>query len=614
MKISHRLYQLFKPYRGTLSIALILLLLTSLSNILITSLIIPLFDQGLTPKPINTSAVLMKASLARDFLLFVQHGLDILPGKPVSQIAIALVLLTFIKGVCSYYSDYAMGYVGQNLLMDLRTRLFSHVLKQSMAFFSLNSTGKLMSRIGSDVEQLQESVSSSFGEFFSEVINLVSLIVFVLVLDWKLAVISLLIAPLAGLLTMVLGKRIRAVSIKGREDAAVLNDHMQQAITGIRIIKAFGMEAHEDRCFFQNSLQLFRRNMKAISILFLNSPAMEFLGVVAFIPLLYYAHTRIVNQSVTVGLFGGVLFSLFRMYDPIRKLSRIHVQFQRAMASGIRIMELLDTNLEIADKPNARTLEGIHNSIAFSRVSFQYADHDKDGPVLRNINLEVKRNQVVALVGSSGSGKTTLVGLIPRFYDPTEGAVLVDGIDIREFTQSSLRSQIAIVTQETFLFNDTVYNNIAYGNIHASKEQIWEAAKAALADDFIRRFPMQYETIIGERGQRLSGGERQRISIARALLKDAPILILDEATSALDSESEKLVQVALANLIKDRTTFVIAHRLSTIRNASTILVLNHGKIIESGNHDSLIEQDGLYRRFFRLQSEEQSDFLESSSL
>lgn len=604
MKISHRLYQLFRPYRGTLLLALILLLLASLSNILVTSLIIPLFDKILTPQPIETSNALMKTSLAGYFLAFVQRSLEILPGKLVSQIAIALVLLTFVKGVCSYFSDYAMGYVGQNILMDLRTRLFSHVLKQSMAFFSLNSTGKLMSRIGSDVEQLQESVSSSLGEFFSEVINLVSLIVFVLILDWKLAMISLLIAPLAGLLTMVMGKRIRSVSIKGREDAAVLNDQMQQAITGIRIIKAFGMEAHEDRGFLQNSRQLFRRNMKAISILFVNSPAMEFLGVVAFIPLLFYANARIVEGSVTTGLFGGVLFSLFRMYDPIRKLSRIHVQFQRAMASGTRIMELLDTNLEISDKPGARTLEGMHDSIAFKNVSFHYTDQDKDEQVLRNINLEVKHNQVIALVGSSGSGKTTLVGLIPRFYDPTEGEVLVDGIDIREFTQSSIRSRIAIVTQETFLFNDTVYNNIAYGNIHASKEQIMEAAKAALADDFIRRFPMQYETIIGERGQRLSGGERQRISIARALLKNAPILILDEATSALDSESEKLVQVALTNLIKDRTTFVIAHRLSTIRNASTILVLDRGKIVESGNHDSLIEQDGLYRRFFRLQSEE----------
>jgi ATP-binding cassette, subfamily B, bacterial MsbA len=605
MKISNRIYQLLKPHRNALSIAFILLLLGGLSDILITSLVIPLFDKGLTALPANTNAALSaRTSLARFFFGMVQQGLEMLPGNIVCQLAIALLSLAAIKGICSYYANYVMGYVGQSILMDLRTRLFSHVLKQSMAFFSMNSTGKLMSRIGNDVEQLQEAVSSSLGEFFSQVFMLMALIVAVMIIDWKLAVLSLLIAPLAGLLTMVMGKRIRSVSARGREDAAILNDQMQQSITGMRIIKAFGMESHEERRFVQSSMQFFRRNMRAASILFINSPVMEFLGYAAFIPLLFYAHSHIGDRSLTLGLFGGVLLTLLRMYDPIRKLSRIHVQFQRAMASGTRIMELLDADLAITDKPDARTLEGIQDSISFKNVSFKYADEDKDSLVLQNINLEVKRNQVVAFVGSSGSGKTTLLGLIPRFYDPTEGAVLVDGVDIREFTQSSLRSQIAIVTQETFLFNDTVYNNIAYGNIHASREQIMNASRAALADDFIQRFPMQYETVIGERGQRLSGGERQRISIARALLKDAPILILDEATSALDSESEKLVQEALTNLIKDRTTFVIAHRLSTIRNANAILVLDHGKIVESGNHDSLMEQGGAYRRFFRLQSEE----------
>jgi subfamily B ATP-binding cassette protein MsbA len=344
--------------------------------------------------------------------------------------------------------------------------------------------------------------------------------------------------------------------------------------------------------------------MKAATILFLNSPVMELLGVLAFIPLLYYAHMRIVQRTLTLGLFGGSLFSLFRMYDPIRKLSRIHVQFQRALASGSRIVELLEAHLEIKDRTDARTLEGVRDSIEFRNVCFDYVDQNGETRVLRDINLKVKRNQVIALVGSSGSGKTTLVGLIPRFYDPTSGSVLIDGTDIREYSQSSLRSQIAIVTQETFLFNDTVRNNIAYGDVHASEEKIIEAARAALADDFIVHFPMNYETLIGERGQRLSGGERQRISIARALLKNAPILILDEATSALDSESEKLVQEALTNLIRDRTTFVIAHRLSTIRNADTILVLENGRIVESGDHDRLMENEGPYRKYFRLQNEE----------
>ena len=604
MKLSRRLYQLFKPRLGIIALSFFLLVCVGLFEILITSLIIPLFDKVLTATPSATTAAMTEFGLARRFLETVQGGLDMLPGSLVTQLAIALVGLTFCKGVCLYYSNYAMGHAGQSILMELRTKLFAHVLRQSMSFFSLNSTGKLMSRIGNDVEQLQEAVSSSLGEFFREIVMLTALITYALILDWKLAVLAILIAPLAGFLTMFMGKRIRAVSLKWREDAAVLNDHMQQSITGMRIIKAFSMEAHEESAFTRKSLQLFRSNLKAMSILFLNSPAMEFLGVAAFVPLLYYAHINISNRTVTLGLFGGVLFTLFRMYDPIRKLSRIHVQYQRAMASGARILELLNTDLSVRDRPGARRIEGIRDIISFEGVEFRYADQSPDEePVLCDINLEVKRNQVVALAGSSGSGKTTLVGLLPRFYDPTRGGVFIDGTDIREFTQESLRRQIAMVTQETFLFNDTVYNNIAYGDIGAARERVEAAARAALSDDFIRRFPLGYETVIGERGQRLSGGERQRISIARALLKNAPILILDEATSALDSESEKLVQEALTNLIKNRTTFVIAHRLSTIRNADLILTMERGRIIEAGSHDELMSRDGPYRRFFRLQAD-----------
>ena len=604
MKLSRRLYQLFRPRIGILALSFLLLICVGLFEILITSLIIPLFDKILTATPTATAAAMTELSPARRFLETVQQGLNMLPGSMVTQLALALVCLTLFKDICLYYSNYSMGYIGQSILMELRTKLFAHVLRQSMSFFSLNSTGKLMSRIGNDVEQLQEAVSSLLGEFFREIIMLTALVAYVLILDWKLALLAILIAPLAGILTMTMGKRIRAVSLKWREDAAVLNDHMQQSISGMRIIKAFGMEVHEEGAFSRKSFQLFRSNLKAMSILFLNSPAMEFLGVVAFVPLLYYAHINISNQTMTLGLFGGVLFSLFRMYDPIRKLSRIHVQYQRAMASGSRIFELLNTDLAVRDRAGARPLKGIYETISFKDVEFRYADQSTDEePVLCDINLEVRRNQIIAIAGSSGSGKTTLVGLLPRFFDPTRGGVFIDGTDIREFTQESLRSQIAIVTQETFLFNDTVYNNIAYGGIGAARERIESAARAALADDFIRRFPLGYETVIGERGQRLSGGERQRISIARALLKDAPILILDEATSALDSESEKLVQEALTNLIKNRTTFVIAHRLSTIRNADMILTMEHGRIIEAGSHDELVSRDGPYRRFYRLQSD-----------
>ena len=608
MKLSRQLYQLFRPRLTFLALSFLLLICVGLFEILITSLVIPLFDKVLTATPTATTAHMPEFGPARRFLETVQAGLELLPGSLVTQLAVALVGLTLFKGVCLYYSNYAMGYIGQSILMELRTKLFAHVLRQSMSFFSQNSTGKLMSRIGSDVEQLQEAVSSSLGEFFREIVMLAALIVYVLILDWKLALLAILIAPLAGVLTMTMGKRIRAVSLKWREDAAVLNDHMQQSITGMRIIKAFGIEAHEENSFTQKSFRLFRSNLKAMSILFLNSPAMEFMGVAAFVPLLYYAHINISNQTVTLGLFGGVLFTLFRMYDPIRKLSRIHVQYQRAMASGSRILELLGTDLTVRDLPGARRLEGIREMISFKDVEFRYADQSPDEePVLCDINLQVRRNQIIALAGSSGSGKTTLVGLLPRFYDPTRGGVFIDGTDIREFTQESLRRQIAIVTQETFLFNDTVYNNIAYGDIGATRERIEAAARAALADDFIRRFPLGYETVIGERGQRLSGGERQRISIARALLKNAPILILDEATSALDSESEKLVQEALTNLIRNRTTFVIAHRLSTIRNANLILTMERGRIVEAGSHDELMQRDGPYRRFFRLQSDQRPE-------
>jgi len=369
-------------------------------------------------------------------------------------------------------------------------------------------------------------------------------------------------------------------------------------------VKAFGMEAHEEERFQGASQSLFSANMRAARILFLNSPVMELLGVVCFIPLLYYAYNRIQARTFTLGLLSGIVIALLRMYDPIRKLSRLHVQFQRAFASASRITELLDTHVEIHDAPGARALESVRDSVEFQAVHFNYSRSGRQRHVLEDINLRVGRNQVIALVGSSGSGKSTLVGLIPRFYDVTGGAVLIDGVDVREYTQRSLRQNIALVTQDTFLFNDTVRSNIAYGDIRASNVAIEAAARAALAHDFIMQMPKHYETTIGERGQRLSGGERQRISIARAILRNAPILILDEATSALDSESEKLVQRALVNLMQDRTTFVIAHRLSTIRNANLIAVIDHGRIVETGTHEGLLERNGLYARFFRLQTQE----------
>ncbi len=598
MEDLRRLLSFAKPYRGYLAVSFVLLVVAGLAEVLTTGLPSILFDEVLIRDPV-------KLESTTDPLKFIREGiLPLFPGNTLTRLSIALLLFTLVKGLCLYYSNYGMSYVGQSVVMDLRKKLYRHVLNQSMGFFSINSTGRLMSRMNSDVEQVQEAVSTAVADLFREVVLLLALIGWVLFMDWRLAMLALTIAPAAMILTLTMGRRIRQASLRSRENIASLSDLLQQSITGMRIVKAFGMESHEENRFQSSADSLFSANMRAARILFLNSPVMEFLGVACFVPLLYYANSRISEKTLTLGMLSTMLFALFRMYDPIRKLSRLQLQFQRAFASASRISELLDTHVEIHDRPGARELQGVKDSVEFRDVSFEYHRSTSQKSVLKNIHLKAQRNQVVALVGSSGSGKTTLVGLIPRFYDVTSGAVLIDGIDVRNYSQSSLRKNIAIVTQDTFLFNDTVRANIAYGDIHASAARIEAAARAALAHDFIMHMPQQYETRIGERGQRLSGGERQRISIARAILRNAPILILDEATSALDSESEQLVQQALANLMRDRTTFVIAHRLSTIRSADLIVVIDRGRILESGTHDGLLEANGLYSRFFRLQTED----------
>ncbi len=614
-----RLFPFIRPYRFSLVISFFLLFGAGILEVLTTAMAIPLFDKVLTGQSGQAGSALQQTStssaglqaavtdgnLQNWALTAIDRGLALLPGSVLMEVSIALLLFTLIKGLCLYYSNYRMSYVGQGVVTDLRNQLYKHVLSQSMGFFTLNSTGKLMSRMNSDVEQVQDAVSTSVSDLFRESILLLALIFWIFYLDWKMALLSLTIAPLALGMTVVMGRRVRQVSLHSRENVASLSDLLQQSLTGMRILKAFGMEAHEQNRFEKVAARLFSVNLKAARIVFLNSPAMEMLGVVCFIPLVFYANYRInVQHSLSLGMFSGGIFALFRMYDPLRRLSRLHVNFQRAFASSSRINELFDTHVEIHDRPGARTLEGLNESVEFKGVYFDYHGLKGQRSVLKDINIKVQRNRVVALIGSSGSGKSTLVSLIPRFYDVTSGAVLIDGVDVRDYSQSSLRRNIAIVTQETFLFNDTVRNNLAYGDIQASEERIEAAAKAALAHDFIMQMPKKYETRVGERGQRLSGGERQRISIARAILRNAPILILDEATSALDSESEQLVQRALTNLMLDRTTFVIAHRLSTIRKADLILVIDRGRIREIGTHESLLEGNGLYYRFFRLQTDD----------
>jgi len=517
-------------------------------------------------------------------------------------VAYALVASTVLKGIFDYTGTYLVNHAGFGMITNLRNDLYNSVLRRSAAFFQKHTTGTLISTIINDIERVQFAMSSVLAEGLQQFFTFLFTAVLVIVLGKQLAWVLVVFIPIIVFSAVRIGRRVRSTTRTGQDQLADVQNILHETITGNRIVKAFGMESWEVARFRTAAQHLFRANLRSVAAAAISSPLMDIFGAVAIALLLLLGRGQIAHNELTLGAFIAFVAAVLSMYNPVRKFAVFNNSFQQALGASSQLFKFMDTEDVVAEKPGARSLPRFSQSIRFENVSFSYSDDgDNSREILHHINLEVKRGEILAVVGSSGAGKSTLVHLLPRFFDVSAGRILVDGLDVRDVTLSSLRSQVGIVTQETVLFNDTVRNNIAYGQPHVPMKEVEAAARAALAHDFILALPSGYDTVIGERGVRLSGGERQRLAIARALLKNAPVLILDEATSALDSESEALVQSALHNLMSGRTVFVIAHRLSTVRRADRIVVIDNGTISEIGAHEDLMKNLGTYRRLYDLQ-------------
>jgi len=595
-----RLLRYVLPYSWILISSVTLMALVGLLDAARVLLIGPIFDRVLNPGSQGRTIQLFKLPGTSRFL----NLQDLVPShfqNPWTVVAFALVAATVLKGIFDYAGTYLVNYAGFGMITDLRDDLYNAILRSSAAFFVKHTTGTLLSTLVNDIERVQYAMSGVLAEFLQQFFTLIFTAGVVVLLGGKLAWVLLLFVPVILYSSRRIGRQVRSTTRGGQDKLAEIQNILHETITGNRIVKAFGMENWELERFRTAARRLFRANLRLVAAFAISSPLMDILGSVAIALLLLMGRNQINNHVFTAGTFLAFIVAVFKLYDPVRKFALFNNNFQQAVGASSEIFRFMDMEDEVRERPAAKRLGKFARAIRFEDVSFSYANLEDSPFVLHDINLEVKAGEVLAVVGSSGAGKSTLVHLIPRFFDVSGGRILIDDHDVRDVTLDSLRSQIGIVTQETVLFNDTVRNNIAYGQPHVSQKKVEEAARMARAHEFIQALPEGYDTMIGERGVRLSGGERQRIAIARAILKNAPILILDEATSALDSESESLVQAALQDLISGRTVFVIAHRLSTVRRADRIVVLDNGTISDIGAHEELMQKLGTYRRLYELQ-------------
>ncbi len=596
-----RLIRYVVPYWWQLISSVLLMALVGLLDAFRVLLIGPIFDRVLHPENQARQMQLFTAPWTHQSI-YLQTFVPSHFQNPWTVVAFALVAATVLKGVCDYAGTYLVNFAGFSMITDLRNDLYDSILRRSAAFFQKHTTGTLVSTIVNDIERVQYAMSSVMAEFLQQLFTLIFTAVVVVLLGGKLAWVLVLFIPFIVYSAGKIGRRVRHTTRKGQDKLADIQNILHETITGNRIVKAFNMESWEIARFQKAARRLFWANLRSVAAAAISSPLMDTLGAIAIALLLLLGRQRINHHAFTAGTFLAFIVAVFKLYDPVRKFALFNNNFQQALGASSEIFRFMDTQDDVREASDAKPLLPFSKSIKFDNVSFSY-DHEDEGAreILRSVNLEVRAGEVLAVVGSSGAGKSTLVHLIPRFFDVTEGRLLIDGRDVRSVTLASLRSQIGVVSQETVLFNDSVRNNIAYGQPDVARKEVEAAAKAALAHDFILELPQGYDTVIGERGVRLSGGERQRIAIARALLKNAPILILDEATSALDSESESLVQSALQNLMAGRTVVVIAHRLSTVRRAERIVVLENGTIADVGAHEELMKKFGTYRRLYDLQ-------------